>query len=102
MWPIGISWTKGYMAETVNPDLTSSKIKVHGGPFFYLPIDFAIGIRRMRRFRIEMYAGFRPTPTWGIGYGNEGDGKIFTKLGQWLKKQGWGNLGFAFRIKRRY
>lgn len=93
-WPVGFSWTKGYMAETTNPDGTISKMGVHGGPFFWLPIQVT------KKFRIEIYAGFRPTPTWGIGYGNEGDGKIFTKIGQWLKKKGWGNLGFAFRFKK--
>ena len=90
MWPIGCSWTKGYIAETTNPDGTISKMKVHSGPFFWLPIQ-------TRKYRIEMYAGFRPTPTWDVGYGNEG---IIAKLSRWLKKKGWGNLGFAFRVKR--
>lgn len=94
MWKTGISWTKGYMAETTNPDGTISKIGVHGGLFIWLPIELN------NKYRLEMYIGFRPTPTWGIGYGNEGDGKLFTKLGQWLKSKGWGNLGIACRLKK--
>lgn len=91
-WFKGFSWTKGYMAETTNPDGTVQKMGVHGGPFFWWPIQVTA------HFRIEMYVGFRPTPTWGKGYGNEG---LFAKIARWLKDKGWGNIGFAFRFKKR-
>ena len=89
-WPKFFSWTKGYMAITKNPDGSIEKINVHSGPFFWLPIDFG-------GLKLEMYAGFRPTPTWSKGQGNEG---LLPKLAQWLKDKGWGNLGIALRIKR--
>ncbi len=89
-WKKGFSWTEGYIAETKNPDGTITKIKVHSGPFFWFPI-------RIKDYVLEVYLGFRPTPTWDVGYGNEG---LFPKIAQWLKKKGWGNLGFAFRIKK--
>ena len=93
-WTKGFSWTKGHWERTTNPDNTVSRMHVHAGPFFWLPLQIT------KNFRIEIYAGFRPTPTWGVGYGNEGDGKIFTRIGQWMKNKGWGNLGFAFRFKK--
>lgn len=90
-WPKGISWTKGYIAETQNPDGTEEIMSVHSGPFFWLPI-------KLGDKKLEIYLGFRPTPTWGSGYGNEG---IFAKVAQWMKKIGWGNLGLALRIKNK-
>lgn len=96
MWPIGFSWTKGCLVKITNPDNSISEVNVHAGPFFYLPFNF------LKRFKVEFYIGFRPTPIWDVGYNNEGDGKFFTKLRQWLKKKGWGNLGFAFRVKKKY
>lgn len=42
----------------------------------------------------EFYFGFRPTPPWCEGYGNEG---IFPCVTKWLKRHGWGNFGIALR-----
>lgn len=92
-WIKGLTWTKGYSSFTTNPDGTVGIMWVHGGAFYWNQFSLWEG-----RY-LEFYIGFRPTPTWGIGYGNEGDG-IFTKIGQFLKKHGWGNLGFALRLKR--
>jgi len=73
------------MAETTNPDGTKEDIYVHGGPFLFYPDLFG---------RIYLYAFFRPTPTWGVGYGDEG---WAAPIARWLKKKGWGNIGFALR-----
>lgn len=91
-WIEGLTYTKGYHTFTTNPDDSVGIIYVHGGLFFWK--RFYLSDKKY----IEVYAGFRPTPPWSVGYGNEGDG-IFTKSGQWLKKKGWGNLGFAIRLK---
>ena len=89
-WKKFFSYTKSYEAETINPDGTKEFIKVHGGLFFWLPIDFG-------KYKLEMYAGFRPTPTWSLGIGNEGIIPEFKRL---MMKWGMSNLGFAFRIKK--
>jgi hypothetical protein len=94
-WPTWISWTRGYLAETKNPDGTVEKMNVHSGPFFWLPIN--LGGKKL-----EIYLGFRPTPVWGLGkdgtgYGNMG---LLPKLALWLRKKGFGNLGLALRIKK--
>ena len=81
-WIKGISWTKGYTSE--------DGIKVASGPFFWLPI-------KLGEKKLEIYLGFRPTPTWPIGKGNEG---IVPVLAQWFKKLGIGNFGMCFRIKK--
>ena len=86
MWLIGFSWTTGYETQTTNPDGTKEIIRVHGGPFYFNPSLFGL---------VYIYAGFRPTPTWGPGYGDEGLlGKTFAR---WMKGKGWGNLGIALR-----
>lgn len=95
-WKIGFSWTEGHWENTTNPDNTVSTMYVHGGLFFWLPLQIT------NTMRIETYIGFRPTPTWSIGYGNEGDGKFFTRIGQWMKRKGWGNFGIALRIKKKW
>ena len=84
-WIVGLSWTKGYTATTENPDGSKEKIGVHGGPFYYNPRLFG---------RVYIYAGFRPTPTWGPGWGDEG---WFDGIARWMKRRGWGNLGVAIR-----
>lgn len=93
-WPKGVSWTKGYVAETGNPDGTKSAMPVHSGPFLFLHLPFT-GKRR-----IMLYAGFRPTPTWGVGYGNEGDIGPLVRVSHYLKNKGWGNLGVALRVEK--
>lgn len=87
-WPIGWSWTKGYMAETKNPDGSKEKIYVHGGPFYFNPNCLGL---------VYVYLFFRPTPVWSAGYGNEG---WLYPIARWLKKIGFGNLGFALRKVR--
>ena len=42
----------------------------------------------------EVYLGWRPTPPWPPGVGDEG---IFPRAARWLKRRGLGNLGAAFR-----
>lgn len=84
-WPIGWSWTKGYMAETENPDGSKEKIYVHGGPFLFYP-----GLLGL----VYIYMGFRPTPVWSSGFGNEG---WLAPIARWMKKIGWGNFGIALR-----
>jgi len=90
-WPEGISWTKGYDAVTINPDESKEEMHVHSGPFLWLTKKLS------DKYKLEFYLGFRPTPTWSAGIGNEG---IFPKLAQLLKKIKWGNFGFACRIKK--
>ena len=91
-WRQGLSWTRGYWVEVTNPDNTRERLYVHGGPFLY----FRVPIPFTGRY-LEFYAGFRPTPPWSKGYGNEG-------LLPWVKaillKFNMGNLGFALRIKK--
>lgn len=97
-WPVPMfSWTKGrWDVTTVPADKTKSgvaetyDIYVHGGPFIWFEDKWFIK---------KFYFGFRPTPPWPIGYGNEGDG-IFGNLGRWLKRKNMGNLGFALRFKK--
>ena len=91
-WQQGITWTKGYLAVTGNPDGSQKEINVHAGPFVFFDVAFVF-------FRVQFYAGFRPTPTWSSGYGNEGEG-LFGHLGRWMKNKGWGNLGLALRVKK--
>ena len=85
MWPIGWSWTKDYIAETENPDGSKEQMNVHSGPFYFNPNCFGL---------FYVYMGFRPTPVWSAGFGNEG---WFTPIAQWLKKVGWGNFGISLR-----
>jgi len=84
MWKQGLTWTTGYNTDTINPDGTIYNIDVHGGPFYF-----------HNGRRVYFYIGFRPTPTWGPGYGDEGlFGKRFAKF---MKIHGWGNLGITLR-----
>ncbi len=93
-WPIGFSRTKTQReVTTTNPDGTTKKMRMQGGPFFFTP-----HLIRVFGYRLEIYGGFRPTPPWSEGYGNEGD----FGLGWWgrfKKKNGFGNLGWASRFK---
>ncbi len=89
-WEKGFSYTKGYTATTVNPDGSEESVKVHGGLFFWLPIDFG-------KRRLEIYAGFRPTPTWSLGVGNEGVIPAFKRL---MWKWNMANFGLCLRIKK--
>jgi len=83
-WRTGLTWTHGYKTDTINPDGTRYFIGVHGGPFLFINNRW-----------LYLYAGFRPTPPWGPGYGDEGIlGKRFAR---WMKVHGWGNLGIALR-----
>lgn len=84
-WKTGWSWTKGYWTWTENPDGTISKIYVHSGLFYFNPRLLGI---------IYIYMGFRPTPTWGEGFGDEG---WLAPIARWMKKNGWGNFGIAIR-----
>ena len=85
MWPTGFSWTQTHIEKTTNPDGSREYMKVHGGPFYFNPSVFG---------RIYIYIGFRPTATWGAGYGDEG---WLAPLARWLKRKGWGNFGIALR-----
>ena len=87
-WPIGLSWTRGHREMTTNPDGTTEQMGVHGGPFYFNPSLFGA---------FYCYAGFRPTATWAPGYGDEG---LLGPLARFLKRRGWGNLGFALRRAR--
>lgn len=84
-WSKGWSWTKGYWAETENPDGSKDRIYVHSGLFYFNPNCMGL---------FYCYMGFRPTPVWSAGYGNEG---WFFPIARWLKKIGWGNFGIALR-----
>jgi hypothetical protein len=95
-WPRGFSWTKGRTESTTNPDKTVTTLRLHSGPFLF--IEFKIpGTNK----KFQFYAGLKPTPEWGAGVGNEGDGP-FGKLGRWLKSTGWSNLGAALRVVKWY
>jgi len=83
MWRTGLTWTHGHYEWTKNPDGTLWYAYVHGGPFYFHNGKY-----------IYCYIGFRPTPTWGPGYGDEG---WFGGVARWMKRHGWGNLGFALR-----
>ncbi len=84
-WPTGFSWTRGHDEMTTNPDGTQEPMHVHGGPFYFNPSLLG---------RLYCYLGFRPTATWGPGYGDEG---VLGGLARLLKRRGWGNLGMAVR-----
>lgn len=85
-WPTGLTQTQSHDEVVTNPDGTHATIHVHGGPFFFYPK--ALG------GRVFFYIGFRPTATWGAGYGDEG---WLAPLARWLKRRGWGNFGIALR-----
>jgi hypothetical protein len=76
------------LAETENPDGTKEKINVHGGPFYFNPNCLGL---------VYIYMGFRPTPVWSAGYGDEG---WLAPFARWLKRIGWGNFGIALRKRR--
>ncbi len=87
-WPLGLSWTVGHREITTNPDGTTEELGVHGGPFYYNPAILGC---------IYFYMGFRPTATWGPGYGDEG---WCGRAARFLKRRGWGNMGLALRRAR--
>ena len=89
-WPIGWSWTQGRMEMTGDPDGKQRPMGVHGGPFFFNPRLFG---------RVYVYAGFRPTPPWSPGFGDEGPW-WWVPVAQWLKRKGFGNFGIALRRVR--
>ncbi len=93
-WKIGFSWTETHNVITTNPDGSDTLMRMQGGPFFFTP-----HLVRLFGRRLEIYAGFRPTPPWSAGWGNEGDFGMGW-FGRLAKKWGFGNLGFAFRFKR--
>ncbi len=84
-WAKGWSWTEGHWELTTNPDKSKEWMRVHGGPFYFNPSILG---------RVYVYCGFRPTATWGAGYGDEG---WLTPLARWLKRRGCGNFGIALR-----
>lgn len=86
-WQEGLTWTSaGYDVITQNPDNTQSIIGLHSGPFYFNKRLFGI---------LFVYVGFRPTPTWGIGYGDEG---ILGGIARYMKRKGCGNFGIALRL----
>lgn len=90
-WIMGLTWTDGYGGVTTNPDGSVEMAKVHSGLFYWNKFDLWQG-----RY-LEVYAGFRPTPTWSVGFGNEG---ISVWWAHFKKRHGFGNLGSSFRLKR--
>ncbi len=84
-WPQGISWTKGRWETTVMPDGTTKELYLQCGLFYFNPSIFGI---------VYFYIGFRPTPPWAEGYGDEG---LFGSVARWMKRHGFGNLGIALR-----
>lgn len=90
-WPTGLSWTPGHYEVTTNPDGTTEKLYVHGGPFIFYPNLF-----KFFGYRFEIYLGFRPTSPWVRG-GNEG---LWVGFKRFMQKIGWSNLGFAMRLKK--
>lgn len=78
----------GHYEMTINPDGTKVGLYVHGGPFYFNPSLLGL---------VYVYIGFRPTPTWGVGYGDEG---WLAPVARWLKRKGWGNFGIAVRRAR--
>lgn len=89
-WPVWFSWTKGKIDKSYDIDGKEFTMQIHGGLFFWLPFEIT------KRCWFECYIGFRPSCPWPIGQGNEG---LFASIAQWLKKKGYGNLGFALRFK---
>jgi len=87
-WPRGFSWTEGHDEITTNPDGTQEQLRVHSGPFYFNPAILGL---------VYCYLGFRPTATWGAGYGDEGWAGPVARC---LKRLGWGNIGVALRRAR--
>jgi hypothetical protein len=96
MWPLGKSYTVGHWEVTTNPDKTQEKIYVHEGVFYF----YQFNLLGNKNWPWEFYAGFRPTAPWGQGYGNEGDLGLGW-WGRWKKRNNCGNLGFAFRPRKK-
>lgn len=104
-WPSGLYWTRGYWATSEFPEekanlapcdegvyVRAKSLRMHvcSGPFFFT-----------RNFLgAEMYAGFRPTPPWPPGVGNEGFW-WWAPAARWLKRHGCGNLGCPSQGKTR-
>lgn len=84
-WPIGFSWTETHWEITTNPDKSTEPMRVQGGPFYFNPRIFGL---------VYLYAGMRPTGTWGAGWGDEG---WLTPLARLMKGWGIGNFGLALR-----
>ena len=84
-WPVGWSWTKGRWVVTVNPDGTKKELYISSGPFYFNPGLFGV---------LYVYFGFRPTPPWAEGYGDEG---LLGPFARWIKRHGFGNFGIALR-----
>lgn len=93
-WPLGWSYTSGGIKITVDPDGEHRPIGVHGGWFYFNP-DLPWWIPYFTYF----YAGWRPTPTWSVGFGNEGPW-WWVPVSHWMKEHGYGNLGIALRKKK--
>lgn len=86
-WPLGFSWTETHREITTNPDGSMEGIQVQGGPFYFNPN--LLGRKVFGRY-IYTYWGFRPTATWGAGYGDEGWWPFYI-ISRWMKTAGWGN-----------
>lgn len=87
-WKTGWSWTETHWEITTNPDGSTEPMRVQGGPFYFNPN--LLGRKVFGRY-IYIYWGFRPTATWGVGYGDEGWWP-FNMISHWMKVGGVGNL----------
>ena len=92
-WPLGFSYTRGHWETTTNPDGTKKELYVCSGPFYFRRRGPAPAGGKQG---IYLYAGARPTATWAEGYGDEG---YFGFIARWLKRHGFGNYGFAVRLR---
>ena len=83
--------------DVTNPDgSVIFHVHVQGGPFYWRPDLWGFVFNRFG-YRLECYAGMRPTATWSLGFGNEG---IFPAFKKMMRGMGYGNLGFALRFKK--
>ena len=102
-WTTGLSWTKGYWQRVVPPpqnllipelEVVDRDVYVSSGPFFWKDWKYTKSTGKL--FDWYFYFGFRPTPPWPEGYGDEG---ILGFIGRWMKRHGYGNFGAALRIR---
>lgn len=91
-WVQGITWTPGHWETTTNPDNTKKELYVNSG--FFLWLDWI----NCYLFHLYFYIGFRPTATWGEGYGDEG---WFGPVARWTKRHGFGNFAATLRFRGR-
>lgn len=93
MWSTGLSWTKKFDEASHNPDGTIYVNHGHCGPFLF--------IRKLLfdwKF-FEFYIGMKPTAGYDPKFDSFWFVRLLSPVINYLNNRGFGNLGFALRLK---